>query len=436
MRNRLPAILVAAFGVTALLVFVFSDLIVAAGRYIPQQNMLLDYVLGGIWAMILGLSIVLWPAPAKDKKYLLWGWLAKCVMTLGFMLLYEYHYELDSFGYWWGSTHPWWDWDGLRLGSGSINIRQLTYLHAQVFPNSFHWLKVSFSMVGYLGIYLCYRAAVRLLGRDDIRIFLALVLYPSILFWSSTLGKDPIVLFGIAVYLYGVSSWYATGKAPYLLLSLLGIWETMFFRIWMGPILLAPMGVFLFARIRGNISRVFLIAIVAVAFFFAAGRFSTQFNIESSQDLITSIDANAHNSGWQGGSGEEIQAGFSSPAKVIAFLPYGAFTALFRPLPGEVLNPFGILAGLENLVLLWLLARAIRRSRVRELFDPRLMWTISLILTWSSVYGFISVQNLGAAVRFRLQILPVLLLVLLYLSRNRSTSEPKVPSVSQVPRLV
>ena len=38
------------------------------------------------------------------------------------------------------------------------------------------------------------------------------------------------------------------------------------------------------------------------------------------------------------------------------------------------------------------------------------------IILWSAVYGFISAQNLGAAARFKLQVLPVLLVILLFIS--------------------
>ena len=101
--------------------------------------------------------------------------------------------------------------------------------------------------------------------------------------------------------------------------------------------------------------------------------------------------------------------------EMLSFAPIGMFTALFRPLPGEVNNIFGILAGLENGLLLFLIASGIYRARWRAWFDPAVVWALTTLLSWSFVYGFVSAQNLGSAFRFRLQILPVLLSLALYL---------------------
>jgi uncharacterized membrane protein YfcA len=102
------------------------------------------------------------------------------------------------------------------------------------------------------------------------------------------------------------------------------------------------------------------------------------------------------------------------------FVPVGAFTALLRPLPGEVLNPFGLLASFENLVLLALLVRAIKRSKWKELRHPLILWAMTVILVWAVVYGFASTQNLGAAVRWKLQILLLFVGLLCYLGRRRA----------------
>ncbi len=94
---------------------------------------------------------------------------------------------------------------------------------------------------------------------------------------------------------------------------------------------------------------------------------------------------------------------------------------MFRPLPGEVNNVFGFLAGLEDSFLLILFALAMKRLRWRELLDPIIIWAILLIVTWAAAYGFIGF-NLGTVCRYRMQILPVFLGILLYLGRGSGTS--------------
>lgn len=404
--------------------FVTFDIIGPLGRFIPQEDLSADYFYGVIWALFLGVGILVCPVRKEDKGALAAAWTVRCMVTLVFMLYYEYTYDNDSFYYFYDSTHSGsWEWTGLTLGAGTVNFWRLTWLHAQIFPNSFHMMKVTCSMAGFIATYIFYRAAVRLLKRENIALFFVFSLFPSILFWSSTLGKDPFVLVGIALYVYGVAAWYETNRLNYVLLILFGTWVTMTIRIWLGPILIFPLAVFVLSRMRRQFARVVFIGIVAAGFLFGAGRFQEQFNIETSRDLVSTIDENFQASGWDGGSRLQQGYHFSSVSQLVAFIPLGVFTALFRPLPGEVLNPFGWLAGLENLILLGLLFQAIRRTSLADIRDLRVLWGIILILTWSTVYGFTSFQNLGAAVRFRLQILPVLLGVLLYLRRDRTAGE-------------
>ena len=111
------------------------------------------------------------------------------------------------------------------------------------------------------------------------------------------------------------------------------------------------------------------------------------------------------------------QIKFNSLRDVILFIPKGMFTVLFRPLPGEVYNVFGFLAGLEDVFLLLLFVLAVKRMRWRELTDPLSIWAILVILTWATAYGFVGF-NLGTVCRYRLQILPIFLGLLMYLFRG------------------
>ena len=102
----------------------------------------------------------------------------------------------------------------------------------------------------------------------------------------------------------------------------------------------------------------------------------------------------------------------SSVSSVLLHMPSAVAGMLFRPLPGEVLNVFGILAGLENVVLLVLLVQAIRGFSRRKL-DKSTCWAILYVILWAAVHGVV-IKNYGTAMRFRLQILPILLALLVY----------------------
>ena len=155
--------------------------------------------------------------------------------------------------------------------------------------------------------------------------------------------------------------------------------------------------------------------------------------IENIGDLVKKIDSYAL--GFRRGGSQIGNARFTSIGDVIAFAPLGIFTALFRPLPGDVRNLFGLLASFENVVLLILLLKAVKRTRWRELQEPMVLWAVLLVLAWATVYGFVS-QNLGTLVRWKTQILPVLLGLLLYLSRRRPRDTSASRSRTEKKRLI
>src|SRR3569833_481803 len=76
-----------------------SALIAVLGHNIPQPAIEADYLLGVVLALLIGASIIAWPVPAEDRRAQGWLWLARCVVTLGFMLAYEWNYSLAAYGY-------------------------------------------------------------------------------------------------------------------------------------------------------------------------------------------------------------------------------------------------------------------------------------------------------------------------------------------------
>ncbi|MBD1945816.1 hypothetical protein H6F50_26280 [Coleofasciculus sp. FACHB-712] len=396
-----------------------NNTVVTLGKNIPQNDLSTDYVTGLLCSIGLGLSILVFPIPARHKPELLLIWIVKSLVTLSFMLFYEIYYSsLDAYSYFKIPSSASFDWTGFRIGSGTQNIYNLVWLYYKIMPVSYHALKVSFAMVGLVAIYVFYRAAVIFLHKEDIRILYAIAFFPSILFWSSTIGKDPIILLGIGLYVYGVVKWHKFSNLRYIFVSALGLVLTMLIRSWLGPLLLIPTVSLLLGGVRGILPKLTAAVVVVTALILVLGQFQEQFRIDTSQEALQTLDTVSR--GWaEGGSKQEIQADFTQVDQALSFIPIGIFTALFRPLPGEVLNPFGLLAGLENLLLLFLLALAVTRTRWKDLKDALVIWAILLVLTWAAVYGFVSYQNLGTAVRFKTQILPVLLGVLLYLGRRR-----------------
>ena len=398
-----------------------TGVVVRLGRNVPQPDITWDYAFALYWAVFLGLSIFFWPIPRPDRRALAGLWVVKSAVALGFMLLYEGFYPagLDAYGYF-EQTH--FGWQGFHMGDGTWNIVQMCWLYQQLLPHSFHAMKVSFAMLGMTATYILARSVWGLMGRRDYRVLYGLGLFPSILFWSSIVGKDPVVLFAISLYVAGVLSYWRTRRPAYLLSVLAGVAVAALIRLWLVPAMLLPLGVLWFAESRSVLMRVVALVLAVGIIAGSAAWLRQQFALEAAEDFYNTATAVATGGTATGESATSLPVALDSPAHIALFLPYGAFTALFRPLPGEILNPFGLLAGLENALLLYLVWLAIRRSRLRDLGHPLVLWALAFVVTWACVYSVISVQNLGGEVRFRLQVLPVMLGLLVYLARPRQTA--------------
>src|SRR5690606_29537511 len=183
-----------------------SGCVETLGRNIPQDDLWGDYARALFWALALSLTIAFAPIAKGQRQLLLKYWAAKVAVSLGAMLFYEYAYGLDAYHYFASAQGPF-VWLGLRFGDGTSNMIHLAWLHDQVIPDSYHAMKVSCSFIGLWAVYIFHRAAVLFLGRESPRMFWMIALYPSIIFWASILGKDPIVLLGISLYIYGVIRW-------------------------------------------------------------------------------------------------------------------------------------------------------------------------------------------------------------------------------------
>jgi hypothetical protein len=375
------------------------------------------------WAVALALSIRFWPVPPADRRPLLIIWGFKVLVVLVLMLPYEWNYSLDAYGYYERSLMPGFPRAATAWSIGNAFVAQFAWLHSHVMPDSYHALKVTFALVGLIGVYLVYRGTARFLGREHHRILYFVALFPSVLFWSSIIGKDPLHLLAIGLYVYGVLCWRATGRVLFALPTAVGVAMAFVIRAWSGPILLFPLLAFVVFGIRRPILKVVSIVVAAVAFAWMVGQFAQRFNIETLADIQTVAEARSH--GWDGGSAQDRTVRFTDIRSMLRHVPQGALTALFRPLPGEVRNPFGLVAGLENAFLLLLLASAVLRARLRALREPVAVWAMLVVLTWSFAYSFVSIYNFGAAVRFKLQILPILLLLLLYLRTRHFAPRPK-----------
>jgi hypothetical protein len=428
LRGGLWSLLTAAI-IAGPVLLLFSQMSIPLGQYLPVEDISGDYLSAMMVAAILGILILLWPIGVRERIACLSLWLIKMAICLVVMLWYENRYDfLDA--YWYFSQSV--DADGeltfWSIGSGSnVVIALISGLWALI-PESYHTAKIAFAYVGLMSFMFFARAFQLITGRDSVLFLVTLGAIPSMMFWSSILGKDPIILFAMALATYAIARYYASGRSQvWLLLLLTGVVLAALVRPWIGGLMamafiVVAIGHVAWSRfgVVGNASACLLV-VVLTGVLIDAGSFQLI-------ELLPILEQMS--SGWAtGGSAINPPVAFASWWDVVSFFPKGAFTALYRPLPGEVGNVFGLLAGIENLVLLgltfWILMR--HRGGYRSPIDGRVIaWLILCVFFWVGIYAFLSYQNLGTAVRFRAQILPICLLLAWSLFPGNAATGPNV----------
>ncbi len=402
-----------------------TEYITTFGANIPTDNVVLDYAKGVGWALALGATLFLWPVCLRDKMMLAGMWLVRCAVMLGVMLPYEEHYPgLDSWLYFTGAHAIDSDLFSILLKGNSNFIVLLGALHLKIGPDSYHAMKVSSGYAGLAAVYLLYRGAAILVHARKRWIFWALGLYPSVLFWSSIMGKDPVVLLGIALHIWGLIQVAYLGKRKHLITAAVGLALASIVRIWMGPILLVPALILLALKIRHTGWRIVTVSAALALLAFLAPVTASRLEIDPGADLFASTQSVSK--GWdKANSALHPDIPLNSMTDLILFTPQGVFAAYFRPLPGDLPHLLGWIAGLEDLVLLLLSVWALAKMKRQYWRNHFFLWSVALLITWGLAYSLVTYKDLGTAVRFRLQIMPVLLgLVWFLISRPflRSTN--------------
>ncbi len=374
-----------------------------------------DYMTGIIWGVIITFILILFPY--SYKRYFLALWFLKLFLVFVFDLFYEYHYPtLDAFEYYFfAKSVPHYDFIPFV---GWYNIESITTMIVDV-VGSYRATLVVYSLIGFIATYIfvsAYRKTQRI-GRETLILFL---FFPSLVFWSHIIGKDPVVFFIISLYSYGLLLLFSSSKNKEgkkegsikvfvsILIIIASLFSFIYFRFWITGIF----GIsFLISSLFVNLGLFYKIPIflVAVATSFLGVKFV--FDRFGIYDLNSFIVVLGHLSQrWAGGgSGNYVE--IKDLGDLFENLPLMMFSSLFRPLPHEAKNMFQLLSGIENFIFLLLFCVSIYKTVRFGLFRDALILTFLIhVFVWTAIYSPISYQNLGNGVRFKIQVLPFALM--------------------------
>lgn len=390
------------------------------GGNIPTEFLERDYLIGLLWGVALTASIFWWPASREERYALLVLWVVRLFVTLVAMLLYEQQYgSLDSYTYFVESREI------VLTGyvpDEAFGTQSVPYAFSPLWyllPPSYHALKVTCAYMALAATYVFFKSWRIASGDTSLGPLWVIGITPSILFWSSTVGKEPLIFMSIAVATWGTLILWRDAKARGALALVAGLVGMFFIRPWMPVLFGLAVATAFVIRPTHRLIRVFAL-VIGITVFGAAWYFTTDIIGISEQGRLLSALELVSSSWAVGGSANEAVA-FTSISDIIFFVPLGVFTALFRPLPGEIGGAFGLVAGVENtvllIVLIWTLAQLIRSD-----WRFPVVFAFAFVVWWTGLYSFLSYQNLGTAVRFKMQIMPFLVALIGFAVAQRRTA--------------
>lgn len=351
------------------------------------------------------------------NKIFIYGWILKACVTLFVVLLLEYLYPgLDQFSYYVASSYYPDKYASHPFSSGIPAIIQFNSYVAILFGKSLYSMKIVSSFFAFLGLILFYKTYELLTYKQEIKNNLSqyyLFIIPSILIWTSLLGKDSLILFPIGLFVYAYFSFLTKKNLLWFLIILVSLLLAFLVRPWIPLILVFTV---LLHNFKLNKFYLFLTPIALILMYIISIKLFQQLNIESFNELFARL-GQLQQSFSRGGSKVELALIEDIWDYTRYFIP-NAFITLFYPLPFlGTTNIFLWFFSFENLVIFGLIIIYVLPKLIKLIKNYNTRFFLILIFGWLLLYVILSPGNLGTAIRYKVQIIPVII-VLILLSKN------------------
>ncbi|MCU0271280.1 MAG: hypothetical protein MUF83_21940 [Acidimicrobiales bacterium] len=276
-----------------------------------------------------------------------------------------------------------------------------------------------FSWISFFGLFLFHRAALVGLPEGDQRRYALLMFFlPSLLFWPSSIGKEAVMMLALGACALGAARLLERRRLAWVPLGL-GLGLAYMVRPHVPLVVLAALATaFLFRRrgkrppLFGPLGRLVVVAGLIVVMAFVLGQVVDRFLPTTSEEGTTEAVGQLFDKA--GGGTDEGSSAIDQPLPNSPLeYPAAAFTVLFRPTIIEASNLGLLLASLETTFLLTLFVLSWRRLRnIPTIMFRRPYVLFCVVYTGVFAFAWSSFSNLGALARQRVQVWPLLLLLL------------------------
>ena len=317
--------------------------------------------------------------------------------------------------------------EGLFNGEGTMFMYAFNFLFSNLLNMSYFSNTLLFSLFGFMGLTFFYIVALQTVPYNKIIsgyvLFPLIFFLPNLHFWSSGVGKDTTLFLCIGMFTYGIMKPFQ--RIPLLVLAGL---LSMAIRPHITLFLMVGFGLaYVFGGKVSPAQRIiFSAAMIAVGLAilpsvmeFAKIEEASAEGFDKFATGKAAVLSRSHT-----GSAIDISS-YPFPLKVLTFW--------FRPALFDVRNINGLIAALENLLLLIVFVKAMRTSPIRAFkAAPFVIKGLVIFLVVGTLAFSQSMGNMGIMIRMRNMFLPGMIIYLMWifsyeqqLLRNRRTSLKK-----------
>ena len=317
--------------------------------------------------------------------------------------------------------------EGLFNGEGTMFMYAFNYLFSNLLNMSYFSNTLLFSLFGFMGLTFFYIVALQTVPYNKIIsgyvLFPLIFFLPNLHFWSSGVGKDTTLFLCIGMFTYGIMK-------PFQRIPLLVLAGLLSMAIRPHITLFLMVGFGLAYVFGGKVSP-------AQRIIFSAAMIAVGLAILPSVMEFAKIEEASAEGFDKFATGKAAVLSRSSTGSAIDIssypFPLKVLTFWFRPALFDVRNLNGLIAALENLLLLIVFIKAMRTSPIRAFkAAPFVIKGLVIFLVVGTLAFSQSMGNMGIMIRMRNMFLPGMIIYLMWifsyeqqLLRNRRTTLKK-----------
>ena len=279
------------------------------------------------------------------------------------------------------------------------------------------WLNLIISaFVAFCGSYLLALAMLGFAGGRRWAAVVAAFLVPSVVFWSSGMMKECLVMFSLGLLMFSWTALWRKFGIIKLLVVFVSAWLLLLSKFYILLAMLPGLVIFAaptkFGAKKLLISSVVVFALVVVLFFFSGNIFGYDLVdtiVKKQHDFINMVTYEADYSG-SNIEIKELEPTFISFAT--ALVP-AYINTLLRPFVTEANSFVKLVCCVENIVfLMFFLYMCVRFKRIDNNQFRIVLFTLYFMLILYALIGM-TTPNLGALVRYKIPVMPFMLFSIL-----------------------